>query len=399
MMSYLADESRDRYPRLSDDEQCTLFSILGQLACQSNAAPRNISNGTAQPGRLGRCLVCDVDSKDKAHSEADSRIKLEELLATLSDLIRLPRNQKSRQPRIAAMMALRRLLSHTTDDQYMNLGTSKFGQWCLQALQSSLRELRIAAGRTLPVFLRDSPESSLYSKNRFVALDFLKSLSDRGDLALKETCILAWGQIARNINDGGEMNLVLLKLVEDLGHTNALVCGIAFDELQRICNHSPFSAMKLFAPYWRTIAVTVVQDLHRRPQIAQQMSDLLAMSVPDFLALTQVHTIPFFVLHKRQDVLQRIANACGQSIMALCREHNNLAAILSSILLRTTTDAENVVMALLNTVSPEFENVDCAELLKSEPQSTATELLKSAGEDDEMKRPKVRSFVLPSKHV
>lgn len=134
----------------------------------------------------------------------------------------------------------------------------------------------------------------------------------------------------------------------------------------------------------------MVQDIHRRPQTAQQISDLLAMSVSDFLSMTQVHTVPFFVLTKKQDVLQRIADACGQSIMVLCREHNNLAAILSCVLLRTSTDVENLVMALLNAVSPEFGNVDCAELLKSEPQSTASELLRAAGEDDEIQRPKVR---------
>ena len=333
--------------------------------------------------------MCDFDRKDKVYcTPEDNTTKLEELLTTLSNLIRLPKIQKSRQPRIAAMMALGRMLSHTSDEQYLNLATSAFGQWCLQALQSSLRELRIAAGRTLPVFLRDSLKSAVYSKNRLVAFDFLRNLSDQGDVALQETCILAWGQIARKIDDGDEMNLVLLKLVEYLGHPNALVCGLAFDEMQRICNHSPFSAMKIFAPYWRTIAVTVVQDLQRRPQMAQQISDLLAISVQDFLVLTQIHTIPFFVLTKKQDVLQRIADACGCSIMALCREHNNLAGILANILLRSSNDAESLVMALLNAVSPEFEHVDCAELLNSEPQSTATELLKSAGEDNEAKRPK-----------
>ena len=167
-------------------------------------------------------------------------------------------------------------------------------------------------------------------------------------------------------------------------------------KIQKISNHSHFSAIKLFAPYWRTIAVTVVQDIHRRPQVAQQISELLAMSVSDFLSMTQVHTVPFLVLTKKQDVLQRIADACGQSIMVLCREHNNLAAILSCVLLRTSKDAESLVMALLNAVSPEFGNVDCAELLKSEPQSTASELLRAAGEDDEIKESKVSEHIAVS---
>ena len=143
--------------------------------------------------------------------------------------------------------------------------------------------------------------------------------------------------------------------------------------------------MKIFAPYWRTVAVTVVQDLQRRPQIAQQVSELFAMGVQDFLVLTQVHTIPYFVLRKKQDILQRIADACGQSAMALCREHSNMAAILSSILLQSSSDVESLMINLLTSVSPDFNNVDCAELLRSEPQATAAELLKIAGEHDETK--------------
>lgn len=205
-----------------------------------------------------------------------------------------------------------------------------------------------------------------------------------------------------------EMNLVLLRLVEYLGNTNPLLTGLAYDEvsnsprksvisiewlqIQRLAHHSPFSAMKLFAPYWRTIAVAVVQDLHRRPQVAQQVADLLAMSVSDFLSMTQVYTVPFFVLTKKHDILQRIADACGVSIMALCREHNNLAAILSCVLLRTSSDVEDLIMSLLNAVSPEFSNVDSADLLKSEPQATASELLKAAGESDEASKVKVSRF-------
>lgn len=389
----MTDDSSDCYTSLSDDEQCMLFSNLGHLACQSIITPNTVASNTsflsASSSCSVKCVVCDSYTKDKTGLalHADTT-ELGELLTTFSNLITLPKHQKSRQPRVAAMVAVSRVLSHVSDEQYLDLATSTFGQWCLQALQSSLRELRIAAGRTLPVFLRDSLEPSVSSQNRLVALDFLRSLSDRGDVSLQETCILAWGQIARKINDGVEMNLVLLKLVEYLGHTNALVCGLAFDEMQRVCNHSPYSAMKVFAPYWRTIAVAVVQDLQRRPQMAQQISDLLAMSVQDFLVLTQAHTVPFFVLTKKRHVLQRIADACGHSIMALCRDHNNLAGILANVLLQSSSDAESLVMALLNAVSPEFEHVDCAELLQSEPQSTATELLKSAGEDDEVKRSK-----------
>ena len=43
----------------------------------------------------------------------------------------------------------------------------------------------------------DSVDEKILRKNRIVALDFLRTLSEKSELALQETCILAWGQIAR----------------------------------------------------------------------------------------------------------------------------------------------------------------------------------------------------------
>ena len=52
-------------------------------------------------------------------------------------------------------------------------------------------------------------------------------------------CSVCWAHWSRSndadtvcsISEGDEMNLVLLKLVEYLGHTNALLSGLAFDEV------------------------------------------------------------------------------------------------------------------------------------------------------------------------
>ena len=88
------------------------------------------------------------------------------------------------------------------------------GQCCLHALRSSSRDVRIAAGyphhpfvypvtsltsdrRLLPSFLRDDIDEEVLGRNRVSILDFLRSLSEKSELALQETCILAWGQVAR----------------------------------------------------------------------------------------------------------------------------------------------------------------------------------------------------------
>lgn len=153
--------------------------------------------------------------------------------------------------------------------------------------------------------------------------------------------------------------------------------------------HSSFLVARLFRPYWRTVAPTVIKDLQRRPQIPQYMSDLLGISVPEFLSLSQMYTIPYLVLTKKREILQKIANACGRTTKALCMDHNNMAAILAYILLQSSGEMESVIMNLLNAVSSEFSNLDCAELVRAEPILTASELLKAAGEDDDVKKAKV----------
>ncbi len=205
------------------------------------------------------------------------------------------------------------------------------------------------------------------------------------------------------------MNVVLLRLVEFLGHTNPLICGVAYDQvgnifknstrtnickISKITKNQSFEVMRLFMPYWRTIAPYVVKDLLRRPQVAQHLSDLLAMSVSEFLCLTQVYTIPFLVLTKKRDILQKIADACGRTIMPLCMDHNNMAAILSCILLQSSEETENVIMALFSAASPDFNQIDHIDLIRAEPILTASELLKAASEDN----PALKSRVSTSRH-
>ena len=50
---------------------------------------------------------------------------------------------------------------------------------------------------------------SIVLKNQRVVLDFLRTLSDQNDLALQETCILAWGQIARYVRTPSNCLIVL----------------------------------------------------------------------------------------------------------------------------------------------------------------------------------------------
>lgn len=117
----------------------------------------------------------------------------------------------------------------------------------------------------------------------------------------------------------------------------------------------------------------------------------MSVTVSELLRLTQTYTLPYFVLTKQRDILQRIANACNRSIKELCLEPVNMSAILAYILLRSPSEAEVTIMTALRVASAEFNNVDCAELVKAEPVLIALELLKAAGDTDDATKSKVKA--------
>lgn len=310
------------------------------------------------------------------------------LLDMISYLIDSPNVHKSKQLRVIAMGTAQECLSRTTERHFLDLGTSRLGQHCLRSLQSSLRELRLAAGRCLPSFLRDGLNPELLARNRQIAFQCLRTLSDRNVASELETLIAAWGAVAMVSHDK-ELNLALLQLVDLLGHTNPLVCGLAFSEIVLVAQHKEIPVMKLFAPYWPSIAVSVVLDMHLRPQKTQQLCDLLGLDVNQFLTLTERNTIPSLVLHRKRDVLQRLATARGgnATIHDVCLQpRGNMAAILTLLLSQPSADVEEAALQCLTDAAPAFHGSDLAELVKMDPTLLACELLKFIGEQPEERK-------------
>lgn len=123
-----------------------MYAAIGQVACASAQALSGIATGDHGRPVHNKCYICDTDMGANSVSAPWEGSESEEVFSTIVSLIKLPKTQKFRRPRVAAMLALRRLLSHTAKEEHLDLTASAFGQWCLQALQSSVRELRIAAG-------------------------------------------------------------------------------------------------------------------------------------------------------------------------------------------------------------------------------------------------------------
>jgi len=387
-------ENSECFSQLEDTERSKAMRLLGMMPC-AGAGTLTVTRDRHGEITDAECTVCDgtesLSHPTMTKSVHDGAVETH-AVAVLSTLIKVPEFELSRKPRILAMIALRKFALHFEATQFMDLEESPLGQWCLTSLRSSVRELRIAAGRTLPAFLRDSKKLQISRKNRMNALNLLRECSDQSPMHLTETWVLAWGQIARASKDR-ELNLALLRLVEYLGHTNQVISAVAFNEILNTAERQGVPVGQMFSPFWRTIAHTAVKDLQSRPQTAQLLAELLSISVSELLADTQAHTLPWLVLDGKTDIIGRISQACdGKDPSQVILD--NVAAIMPHLLVQNVPDIEVFILQLLRNVSSDFNDIDLVDCVKMAPIHIALELLKNAGDENDSRKSRVSIIFL-----
>ncbi|KAF2712355.1 hypothetical protein K504DRAFT_372017 [Pleomassaria siparia CBS 279.74] len=384
-----------RYLSMTKDSEksvCQLLSAFGKIGCAGSGCLRPSSADKAH-WKNQECTICDASTTtergvtsywDKSNCGEDWK----DTVAAMLSVTGIQEFQESSKPRILMALAIRRVFNHISDSDYLNLDICSLGQWLLKSLNRSLRELRIAAARSLTTFLRDDIPKSIRGKNRMLTLGFLHELSKRDNLFEQEAIIMAYGQAARVCGED-ELPIILLQLIEYLGHTNALICGMAYNELASIAEAFSTTPIELLRPFWRSIGFAVIKDIHNKPQKAQQLSDLTEQSVNSLLLLTHTDTLPHLVLTRRKDILERIATARGTSVQDICTQpRRNLAGILALLLCQPLADVEKSAMDALVAVAPAFQENgnDLSSWIKLEPVMVACEVLKSAADQHEDRR-------------
>ncbi|KAF7872002.1 uncharacterized protein EAF02_009107 [Botrytis sinoallii] len=380
---------------LTDLDRCKVIDYLSMIPCAAYGS-LTVTRDKFENIVSSQCFICqklppratalDEDACQKTGSEA---------ILILTTLIKSPAFHESRRSRVLAMIAVKAFAIHFRDEEFLNLETSAVGQWCLKSLQSSMRELRIAAGRTIPEFLQEErAPKNLILKNRTNVLIILRDLCEKPTLHWQETCVLAWGQLARVLIDG-ELNIVLLKLVEYLGHSNAIVSNAAYNEILKLANRNGTGdkpVERLFSPFWDSIAIAAVKELLSRPQTAQLMADLLEITVSEFLILTQAYTLPWLVLWRDGKTIKKIASARNEESWRVCTDTANIVHIMALLLVQDVQNIESHTMSVLKFVSSDFEKrgLDFEFLLKMDPSSTFLHLLKVAGYADNSRKSRIR---------
>ncbi|KAI1496609.1 phosphatidyl inositol 3-kinase-like protein [Biscogniauxia marginata] len=385
---------QSRFIQLAESEKCLVIQLLGHVGCSADDMLVMASGGDDMFPTLD-CPECrTVQGRVEASFCIDSAAK-KSAMEIFTSLLQFPDFTESRRSRVTAMVALRRIARHCDDCEFLDMEVSAAAQWCLKSLQSSVRELRIAAGRTLTAFLAESKHPratpSVIRKNRGIVLNVLRSLSEQNQPSTMETCIMAWSQVARVVPDD-QLNLVLVKLLEYLGHKSAIISATAFTEIVKLARSRSMSSQQLFGPFWRYLAFSAVKDMTSRPKLTRLLAEILDLTVPQLLIYIQEDALPWLVLTKKTDIIQKIAEVRDENEpWQPCLDNANLGRILALLLIQEVPDVQEHAMSLLRHVSPHFDGFSFVDLLRMEPLTTALELLKAAGDADETRKPHIRS--------
>lgn len=145
-MDNCVDGGSEQFLKLSEDDHIRAFSIIGQLACAKGQTLSDPTFSGDKELQRYRCSVCDVSLGCRRLINMYELSDAEGLFKAIANLYQLAQKAKSNRSRVAAIIAMRSLLSHFGNLAHLDISTSSIGRWCLQGLKSSMRDLRIAAG-------------------------------------------------------------------------------------------------------------------------------------------------------------------------------------------------------------------------------------------------------------
>jgi serine/threonine-protein kinase ATR len=161
-------------------------------------------------------------------------------------------------------------------------------------------------------------------------------------------------------------------------------------QILALARHRHLIPRQLFEPYWRYLAFSAVKDMTTRPRAVRSLAELLDISMSDLLLMVQSHALPWLVLTKRQDVIQKFADARKETEpWQPCLDNDNLGPILALLLVQDVPDVSANAIGLLRHVSPHFDGLSLPDLLQIEPLMTTLELLKAAGDADDQRKYRV----------
>jgi serine/threonine-protein kinase ATR len=139
--------NRTCFASLDESGRSQAIKFLSMIPCAAYGS-LEVTRDPAGNITHSRCFFCEKLPTPEAKTVHNVRCQStsKEAISILATLVKSPIFHDSKRSRVLAMIALRTFATHYTDNEFLDLEASSLGQWCLQSFQSSVRELRIAAG-------------------------------------------------------------------------------------------------------------------------------------------------------------------------------------------------------------------------------------------------------------
>jgi len=128
-----------------------------------------------------------------------------------------------------------------------------------------------------------------------------------------------------------------------------------------------------------------------QPKLSQLLAEMQEMSVDELLIHIQRHALPYLILNRKNDVIQKLTEIRNESDpWQTCLDKSNLGCILALLLTQDTEDVEQYTMSLMRQISSHFNDFTLVDLLQIEPLATTLNMLKTIADADESRKPHVR---------
>lgn len=339
-----------KFDLLSLGEKISLVNMVGLSACYTV--------GTLDMGSF-KCKTCDFGVFMPSDSKIQSPVYTQIFMLILGS----DRFTDYKDLRLATLKALRRALNGI---DIITIG-SDLDEWVIKSLQSTNRDIRIAASMIPP----------LYSDREYIIKAILRLDLINKDY-LVETTILAWAQMAK-FSEGQDLNILLRELVKIFSYSNDFYVSQSMYHLRSIASHKGVNLWNLFAPFWSTISIYIVKNKNTNPNILTRFCELVAVSKEIFYARTYEYTVPYIILGGDKPLLEEIANALEWTVEKLIL--NTISKTFAIFLCKKPNQISTVFQKLVK-ILPNFAQVEISQIINPSRIEIAYEILKMHDPND-----------------
>ncbi|KAK9480237.1 hypothetical protein V1514DRAFT_359878 [Lipomyces japonicus] len=356
----------DEFNSLEHSKKITIMQYLGLLSCYNcNMLDEELHYF---------CKICD-NPRPTRDVKAEPWTELCDIFGYMTTAKAICKQEPLR---ISLMLAFRRYLCHYVAP---DVSDHVFGKWLQSMFTSSFRECRLTASRVLPLFVESDSQFTSTSSNKHKVLEIIKR-SANNNVYMAETLIVVLSELGK-ISEGEDLNVLLLRLINYLYSNNAFEVALAYHELRQIAVFKGLSVWRLMAPYWSTIGIYVFGNFELKSQMLKTLSDVLEVSVDDFLIRTQEYTVPYLVLQKKSIIIRHLAEITGKEVYQILTD--NIIPILAIFLTQPNLSQPIHEATLLLTELSNLSRFPVTSLLQRFMIEISIEVLKRYSVEDEKK--------------